>query len=97
MIDVKDERRKKVIDENESNESEMFFISLMINCVINIKDKMKEKVIDRNESDESESRKIQESKENKNKDDITKEHDSIATETFWSFKHIAKRVKALWV
>jgi len=56
VINVKDERREEVIDKNESNESEMFFISLMIDCVINVEDKKREKVIDRNESDKSESR-----------------------------------------
>jgi len=58
MINAKDERREKVIDKNESDESKMFFIFLMINCVIDVEDEMKEKVIDRNESDESENRKI---------------------------------------
>ncbi len=57
VTDVKDEKKEKVIDKNESDESEMFFISLMIDCVINIEDEMKEEIIDRNESDESENRK----------------------------------------
>ena len=57
VINVKDEKREKVIDENESDESEAFFISSMIDCVINIEDEMKEEIIDRNESDESENRK----------------------------------------
>jgi len=80
VIDVKDERREEVIDRNESNKSKMFFISLMINCVI--EDERKEEVIDRNESDKSENRKTRKSKENKNEDNITEEHVSIATETF---------------
>jgi len=42
VINVKDERREKVINENESDESEMFFISSMINCMINVEDEMKE-------------------------------------------------------
>ncbi len=58
MIDAKDEKREEIIDKNESDESKMFFIFLMINCVIDVEDEMKEKVIDRNESDESESKKI---------------------------------------
>jgi len=82
VINVKDERREEVIDENESNENEAFFISSMINCVINIENEMKEKVIDRNESDESESKKIQESKENKNENNITEKHVLIAIKTF---------------
>ena len=53
VINVKDEKREKVIDENESDESEVFFISSMIDCVINVKDKKREEVIDRNESDKS--------------------------------------------
>jgi len=56
VIDVKDERREKVIDKNESDKSEMFFISSMIDCVINVKDEMKEEVINRNESDKSENK-----------------------------------------
>jgi len=56
VINVKNERREKIIDENESDESEMFFISSIIDCVINIEDKTREKVIDRNESDESENK-----------------------------------------
>jgi len=82
VIDVKDERRKEVIDENESDESEMFFISSMINCVIDVENKMKEEVINKNESDESKSRKIQESKENQNKNNITEKYVLITTETF---------------
>jgi len=57
VIDVKDEKREEVIDKNESDENEIFFIFSMIDCVINIKDEMKEEVINRNKSDESESRK----------------------------------------
>jgi len=53
VINVKDEKREKVIDENESDESEAFFISSMIDCVINVKDKKREEAIDRNESDKS--------------------------------------------
>ncbi len=56
VIDVKDEKREKVINENESNKSETFFISLMIDCMINVKDEKREEVINKNESDESESR-----------------------------------------
>jgi len=82
MINVKDKKKEEVINENESDESEMFFISSMINCVIDIKNEMKEEVINRNESDENESRETQESKENKNEDDITEEHVSITTKTF---------------
>ena len=69
----------------------------MINCVIDVEDEKREKIINRNESDESEDRETQKSKENKNEDDITEKHVSIATETFWSFKCIARRVRALWV
>ncbi len=75
----------------------MFFISLMINCMINIKNEKREEVINRNESDESKSRKTWKSKENKNEDNITEKHVSIITETFWSFECIARRVKALWI
>jgi len=82
LINVKDEKKEEVIDENESNESEAFFIFLMINYIINVKNEMKEEVINRNESDESESRKIQENKEDKNEDNITEEHVLIATKTF---------------
>jgi len=57
VINIKDKKKEEVINENESNESEMFFISSMINCVINVEDEMKEEVIDKNESDESKSRK----------------------------------------
>jgi len=56
MIDIKDEKREEVIDENESDESEMFFISSMIDCMINVKSEMREEVIDKNESDKSKSR-----------------------------------------
>ena len=97
VINVKNERREKIIDENESDESEMFFISSIIDCVINIEDKTREKVIDRNESDESENKETWESKENKNENNITEKHVLIATETFWSFKCIARRVRAFWV
>jgi len=58
VINVKDERRKEVINENESDKSEAFFIFSMIDCVINIKDEMKEEIIDRNESNENKDRKI---------------------------------------
>ncbi len=75
MIDVEDEKREEVINRNKSDESETFFIFLMIDCVINVEDEKREEVIDRNESDESES------KENKDKNDITEEL-SIITETF---------------
>jgi len=34
----------------------MFFISLMIDCMINVEDERREEVIDRNESDENESK-----------------------------------------
>jgi len=68
VIDVEDERREEVIDRNESDESEVFFIFSMIDCMINVED-------------ESESRKTQENKENKNENDIT-EKLSIVTETF---------------
>ncbi len=81
VINVKDERREEVIDKNESDESKMFFIFLMIDCVISVEDERRE-VINKNESDESKNREIQENKENKNEDDITEEHVSIATETF---------------
>ncbi len=54
----------------------------MINCVINVEDEEREEVINRIESDKSENRKIQESEENKNEDDITEKHVLIATETF---------------
>jgi len=56
VIDVKDERKEEVINRNESDENEIFFISSMINCVINVEDERREEVIDRNESDESKSR-----------------------------------------
>jgi len=56
VINVKDEKREKVIDENELDESEAFFISSMIDCVIDIKDKKREEVIDRNKSDKSKDR-----------------------------------------
>jgi len=56
MIDIKDEKREEVIDENESDESEMFFISSMIDCMINVKSEIREEVIDKNESDKSKSR-----------------------------------------
>ncbi len=82
VINVKDEKREKVIDENESDESEAFFISSMIDCVINVKDKKREEVIDRNESDKSKDKETWESEENKNEDNITEEHVLIATETF---------------
>ncbi len=65
--------------------------------MINIKDEKREEVIDRNKSDESKNRETWESKENKNEDDITEKHVSITTETFWSFKCIARKVKAFWV
>jgi len=39
VIDIKDERREKVIDRNESDENEAFFISSMIDCMIDVKDK----------------------------------------------------------
>ncbi len=94
MIDVKDKKREEIIDKNESDKSEMFFISSMINCMIDIKNEKKEEVIDRIESDKSESRKTWKSEENKNKDDITEEHVSIMTKTFWSFECIARKV---WV
>ncbi len=67
----------------------------MINCVINVEDEERKEVIDRIESDKSKSREIQESKENKNEDDITEEHISITIETFWSFECIARKVRAL--
>ncbi len=54
----------------------------MINRMINVKDEEREEVIDRIKSDENKNRETQESKENKNEDDITEEHISIATETF---------------
>jgi hypothetical protein len=57
VIDIKDERREEVIDRNESDKSEAFFISLMIDCMINVKDERREEVINRNESDKSKSRK----------------------------------------
>jgi len=57
VINVKDERREKIINKNESDESEAFFISSMINCMIDVEDEKREKVIDRNESDEDENRK----------------------------------------
>jgi len=38
MINVEDKRREEVIDRNESDESEMFFISLMIDCIIDVED-----------------------------------------------------------
>jgi len=82
VIDVKDEKKEEVINKNESDKSEAFFISSMINCVIDVKNKMKEEVIDRNESDESKNKEIQESKEDKNEDDITEKYVSIATKTF---------------
>jgi len=82
VINVKDERKEEVIDKNESNESKMFLIFLMIDCVISVEDERREEVINKNESDESKNREIQENKENKNEDDITEEHVSIATETF---------------
>ncbi len=82
VIDVKDEKRKEVIDENKSDESEAFFIFSMINCVINVEDKMREEIINRNKSDESKSREIQESERNKNENNITEEHVSITTKTF---------------
>ena len=44
VINVKDEKREEIINKNESDESETFFIFSMINCVINIKDEMREKV-----------------------------------------------------
>jgi len=57
VINVKDEKKEEVINRNESDESEMFFIFSMIDCVINVEDKKKEEVIDKIESDESEDRK----------------------------------------
>ena len=69
----------------------------MINHVINVKDKEREEVIDKIESDESENREIWESEEDKNEDDITEERVSTATETFWSFEYIARRIRAFWV
>ena len=59
-----------------------FFISSIINCVINVKDEKREEVIDRNESDKSKDKETWESEENKNEDNITEEHVLIATETF---------------
>ncbi len=53
MINVKDERKEKVIDKNESDESETFFISSMINCIIDVEDEKREEVIDKNKSDEN--------------------------------------------
>jgi len=82
VINVKDEKREEIIDKNESDKNEIFFISSMINCVINIEDERREEVIDRNESDENKSRKIQENEKNKNKDNITEKHVLITTETF---------------
>jgi hypothetical protein len=57
VINVKDEKKEEVINRNESDESEMFFIFSMIDCVINVEDEKKEEVIDKIESDESEDRK----------------------------------------
>jgi len=82
VINVKDKKKEEVINKNKSDKSEAFFISSMINCVIDVKDKMKEEVIDRNKSDKSKNRKIQESKEDKNEDDIIEKNVSIATKTF---------------
>ncbi len=82
MINVKDEKREEVIDRNESDESETFFIFSMINCVIDVEDEKREKIIDRNESGKNKDKETQESEENKNEDDITKEHVSVATKTF---------------
>ncbi len=56
VINVKNERKEEVINRNESDENEIFFISSMINCVIDVENERREEVIDRNESDESESR-----------------------------------------
>ena len=97
VINVKDEKKEEVINRNESDESEMFFIFSMIDCVINVEDEKKEEVIDKIESDESEDRKTWENEENKNEDNITEKHVSVATETFWSFECIARRVRAFWV
>ncbi len=97
VINVKDERKEEVIDKNESNESKMFLIFLMIDCVISVEDERREEVINKNESDESKNREIQENKENKNEDDITEEHVSIATETFWFFECIARKVRTFWI
>ncbi len=56
VINIKDEKREEVIDENESDENKVFFISLMIDYIIDVEDEMREEIIDRNKSDESESR-----------------------------------------
>jgi len=82
VINVKDEKREEVIDRNESDESETFFIFSMINCVIDVEDEKREKIIDRNELDKNKDKETQESEENKNEDDITKEYVSVATKTF---------------
>jgi len=72
VINIKDERREEVINKNESDENEMFFISSMIDCVIDVEDKRREEVIDRNELSEK----------NKNENNITEKHISITTKTF---------------
>jgi len=82
VIDIKDERREKVIDRNESDENEAFFISSMIDCIIDVEDK-------------SESQKTWKSEENKNKNNIT-EKLLIITKTFWP-SCIARRIRAFWV